>query len=116
MGSKKLVDSEIGNYVTDFEGQLYIIKQIKRTNELFNEGEFLHHCVYTYRKYCMDGITFIFSLRKIDENTDEFPLITIEVVSNVIRQIKGKFNRLPTEMENHIIRSWAQENHLKIAC
>ena len=116
VGSKKLVDSEIGNYVTDFEGQLYIIKQIKRTNELFNEGEFLHHCVYTYRKYCMDGTTFIFSLRKIDENTDEFPLITIEVVSNVIRQIKGKFNRLPTEMENHIIRSWAQENHLKIAC
>ena len=64
----------------------------------------------------MDGTTFIFSLRKIDENADEFPLITIEVVSNVVRQIKGKFNRLPNEMENNIIRSWAQEKHLKIAC
>ena len=116
VGSKKLVESEIGNYFTDFEGQLYIIKQIKRTNELFNEGEFLHHCVYTYRKYCMDGTTFIFSLRKIDENANEFPLITIEVVSHKVLQARGSYNRLPTEIEKDIIRLWAQEKHLKIAC
>jgi hypothetical protein len=64
----------------------------------------------------LDGSTFIFSLRKIDENADEFPLITIEVVSNQIRQIKGKFNRQPHEFEKDIIRNWAQEKQLKIAC
>ena len=114
--SKKMVESEIGLYFTDYEGQLYMIKQIVRTDELFYEGKYLQHCVYTYRNYCMTGKTFIFSLRKIDEKADEFPLITIEVVSNEVRQLKGKCNRLPSEKENAIIRSWAQEKQLKIAC
>ena len=116
VGSKKLVASEIGTYFTDYEGQSYLIKQIERTNELFQEGKFLHHCVYTYRKYCMDGTIFIFSLRKIDENANEFPLITIEVVSHKVLQARGSYNRLPTEIEKDIIRLWAQEKHLKIAC
>jgi hypothetical protein len=116
VGTKKLVESQIDEFFTDFDGQAYIIKQIKRTNELFYEGSYLHHCVYTYRKYCMDGTTFIFSLRLIDEKAEEFPLITIEVVSNEIRQTKGKFNRLPTDVEKDIIRIWAQEKQLKYAC
>jgi hypothetical protein len=37
-------------------------------------------------------------------------------VSNQIRQIKGKFNRQPHEFEKEIIRIWAQEKELKIAC
>jgi hypothetical protein len=116
VGTKKLVESQIDEFFTDFYGQAYIIKQIKRTNELYYEGSYLHHCVYTYRKYCMDGTTFIFSLRSIDEKAEEYPLITIEVVSNEIRQTKGKFNRLPTDLEKDIIRLWAQEKQLKYAC
>lgn len=116
VGTKRLVESEIDEFFTDFDGQKYIIKQIKRTNELYYEGSYLHHCVYTYRKYCMDGTTFIFSLRSIDEKAEEYPLITIEVVSNEIRQTKGKFNRLPTDLEKDIIRIWAQEKQLKYAC
>lgn len=116
VGAKKLVESEIETYFTDLDGESFVIKQIKRTNELYYEGEYLHHCVYTYRRYCLDGSTFIFSLRKIDENADELPLITIEVVSNQIRQIKGKFNRQPLEFEKEIIRTWALEKQLKIAC
>ena len=115
VGSKKMVKSEIGIYFVDYEGQLYMINQIIRTDELFYEGKCLHHCVYSYRKYCMDGTTFIFSLRLIDEIADEFPLITIEVVSNEIRQTKGNYNRLPTKMEREIIRLWAQEKKLKYA-
>jgi hypothetical protein len=64
----------------------------------------------------MDGTTFIFSLRSIDEKAEELPLITIEVVSNEVRQTKGKFNRLPTDLEKDIIRLWAQEKQLKYAC
>jgi hypothetical protein len=116
VGTKKLVESEIDEFFTDFYGQAYIIRQIKRTNELYYEGSYLHHCVYTYRKYCMDGTTFIFSLRSIDEKAEELPLITIEVVSNEVRQTKGKFNRLPTDLEKDIIRLWAQEKQLKYAC
>jgi hypothetical protein len=115
VGSKKMVKSEIGIYFVDYEGQLYMINQIIRTDELFYEGKCLHHCVYSYRKYCMDGTTFIFSLRLIDKIADEFPLITIEVVSNEIRQTKGNYNRLPTKMEREIIRLWAQEKKLKYA-
>lgn len=116
VGTMKLVQSEIEPYFADHEGESYIIKQIKRTNELYEEGSYLHHCVYTYRKYCLAGSTFIFSLRTIDENADEIPLITIEVVSNEIRQTKGKFNRLPSEQEKKIIQEWAQEKQLKFAC
>ena len=113
VGSKKLAESNVGSYYIDYEGVSYLIKQIKRTKELFEEGKLLHHCVYTYRKECLDGETFIFSLRTIDEKADEFPLITIEVVSNKILQTKGKFNRSTTEIEKEIIRLWAQENQLQ---
>jgi hypothetical protein len=113
VGYKKLAESNIGPYYIDYEGISYLIKQIKRTKELFEEGRLLHHCVYTYRKECLDGETFIFSLRTIDEKADEFPLITIEVVSNKILQAKGKFNRSTTEIEKEIIRLWAKENQLQ---
>lgn len=116
IGTKKLVQSDIDVYYNDFDGESYLIKQLKRTNELYYEGQFLRHCVYTYRKYCQEGSTFIFSLRKITENSDEIPLITIEVVRNEIRQAKGKFNRQPSMLEKDIIRLWAQEKQLKIAC
>jgi hypothetical protein len=116
VGAKKLAESEIETYFTDHDGESFMIKQIKRTNELFYEGEYLHHCVYTYRRYCMDGSTFIFSLRKIDENAAETPLITIEVVSNEIRQMKGKFNRLPSYLERELIQIWARDKQLRLAC
>jgi hypothetical protein len=116
IGTRKLPDAEIPEFIILIDDSVYAIKQLKRTNELFDEGSSLSHCVYTYRKYCMRKETFIFSLRRFDLNSPEIPLITIELDRfSRIHQAKGKFNRQATDEEKSIIRMWALENKLKYA-
>jgi hypothetical protein len=116
IGTRKLPDAEIPAFTVLLDDVVFSIKQLKRTNELFDEGSFLSHCVYSYRKYCMRKQTFIFSLRRFDLDSPEIPLITIELdCTNRIRQTKGKFNRMATDEEKSIIRMWAIENKLKYA-
>ena len=116
IGTRKLPDAEIPEFIILIDDSVYAVKQLKRTNELFDEGSSLSHCVYTYRKYCMRKETFIFSLRRFDLNSPEIPLITIELDRfSRIHQAKGKFNRQATDEEKSIIRMWALENKLKYA-
>ncbi len=113
VGYRKLPIAEIPDFKVLYEDCVYGIEQLKRTNELYYEGEFLEHCVYSYRHYCLDGDTYIFSLRRFDENKNEVPLITIELNrKKQVLQARGKHNRNPTEMEISIIRMWAEENGL----
>jgi hypothetical protein len=94
----------------------YNIIQLKRNVELYNEGENLGHCVYTYQEYCLQKKAYIFSLRC---NFPEIPacrLITIELDDKKqIRQARGKYNRSTTHEERLIIQMWADENKLLVA-
>jgi hypothetical protein len=54
-------------------------------------------------------------LRKVDENSVETPLVTIELRGNSIYQIKGLYNRHYNEDEYTIIKLWAEEENLRIA-
>ena len=94
----------------------YSIIQLKRNVELYNEGENLGHCVYTYQEYCLQKKAYIFSLRC---NFLEIPacrLITIELDDKKqIRQARGKYNRSTTHEERLIIQMWADENKLLVA-
>lgn len=57
--------------------------------------------------------TIIFSLRITNKNIIE-RIITIEVNNDVIIQMRGQYNRDCNDIENEIIKKWAEENNLVI--
>jgi len=106
------------NNIKDFElltdtGR-YIITQLLTSKSLFEEGQAQHHCVFTYTRNCVTGISSIFSLRFIDINKLMTRMLTIEVSNNRIVQIKGKFNRNPNETERAIVSKWAKEQGVRM--
>ena len=110
--NRKLADAGIKDFATTIENKTFIIKQLKSSIELFDEGNDLCHCVYSYRNYCWNGSSYIFSLRQLDENEIEKRLITIEVKKERVCQTRGKFNSTPTDHEKEIISIWSKENNL----
>ena len=102
------------SFISDFyfkDEETFVIKQLLNTRELFLEGDFLHHCVYTYANSCIFTNRFIFSLRIITEMAEN-RLITIEVHNKSVVQAKGLYNRLAERKEYEIIKKWAEKNGL----
>ncbi len=63
-----------------------------------------------YAERCYSGRTQIISLKNLENETN---LLTIEVVSNHILQVKRKFNMNPTEFEVKLVKQFADQNNLK---
>lgn len=110
-----LPDSGIDDVELEHDGKMFVITQLKKSEDLYLEGNDLDHCVYSYRYSCSKGDSFIFSLRLLLEENQKKPLITIQLVGNRIVQAKGKFNRRPTETEKKLIAIWAKQNQLHFA-
>ena len=88
-------------------------RQIKTGNDLFREGQRMHHCVASYKHACVAGTSSIWSL------TCEFPLgvlnkgVTLEVrADGTIVQCRGFANRLPYGNERAMVKHWADEYDL----
>lgn len=109
---KKWEGTNIANSNIIIDGTQYEIIQLKSSNELIKEGEELCHCVSDYIRLCVNGSSSIWSLRKINNDAVE-RLITIEVKKGKITQAKGRYNRLPNEVEMKLISKWAEEANLK---
>ena len=94
----------------------WYIRELLSTKELIHEGRKLQHCVRSYAKSCYTGKTSIWTMESEDENGRQKTL-TIEVSQreNLIRQVRGKRNRLPTEREKYILMQWARYEKLEIA-
>jgi len=95
---------------------IWRFRQIKTGNELFREGQRMHHCVASYKGLCMDGSISIWSL------TSEYPLgfinrgVTMEVRKDgAIVQCRGFANRLPYGNEVAMVKRWADEYGLRWA-
>jgi hypothetical protein len=103
------VDYEVGD---DHKHAIWRIRQIKTGNELFREGERMHHCVAGYKWACMEGDISIWSM------TVEFPIgkvnrgVTMEVRGGRIVQCRGFANRLPYANEASIAKRWARQHAL----
>jgi PcfJ-like protein len=107
------VDYEAGS---ETKRALWRFRQIKTGNELFREGQRMHHCVASYKRLCMSDQVSIWSL------TTEFPLghinrgVTIEVRNDgTIMQCRGFANRLPYGNEAAAVKRWATEYGLRWA-
>jgi hypothetical protein len=107
------VDYEAGS---EKKKAVWRFRQIKTGNELFREGQRMHHCVASYKLLCMNEQVSIWSL------TTEFPPghinrgVTIEVRKDgAIVQCRGFANRLPYGNEVAAVKRWANEHGLRWA-
>ncbi|MGE3804637.1 MAG: PcfJ domain-containing protein [Gemmataceae bacterium] len=73
--------------------------------ELFCEGQALHHCVATYAGQCAAGNAVIVSVRFMGERR-----LTIEIQpsTGLVIQAKGKRNRPASGDEQRVIRRWLE--------
>jgi hypothetical protein len=104
------VDYESGE---DDKRAIWRIRQIKTGNDLFREGQRMHHCVASYKVACMNGSVSIWSI------TCEFPIgrlnrgVTLEVTRDGrIVQCRGFANRVPHRNEAATAKRWAQDHAL----
>jgi hypothetical protein len=92
---------------------IWRFRQIKTGNDLFREGQRMHHCVASYKFLCTRGDVSIWSL------TCEYPLgqvnkgVTIELRRDgAIVQCRGFANRLPYANEVAMVKRWASAHGL----
>jgi hypothetical protein len=92
---------------------IWRFRQIKTGNDLFREGQRMHHCVASYKFRCTNGDVSIWSL------TCEYPIghvnkgVTIELRKDgAIVQCRGFANRLPYANEVAMVKRWAGEHAL----
>ncbi len=96
--------------------KFWYIRELLSTKELIEEGRALNHCVSSYARSCYSGKKSIWTLESEDENVRR-KVLTIEISrpENLIRQVRGKRNRLPTSTEKFLLERWAAAENLEIA-
>ena len=93
------------------------IRELLSTDELIDEGKAMYHCARSYAKSCYTGKTSIWTLESEDDDNGRRKELTIEVLlgEKLIRQVRGKRNRLPTLKEKSMLSRWAKKEKLEIA-
>jgi len=92
----------------------YTIKELLTTEELWEEGKAMHHCVASYSNYCSNGTSAIYSMTsQTDEGVME-RMVTIEVkvANKQISQIRKVCNAKPNSEDMRIISGWIRKNNL----
>lgn len=101
----------------DDTAKFYEIEQLVTSPALLKEGRQMHHCVYSYTHACVAGRVSIWSMTIREGHGIKSNLLTIEVnmPSNAIVQVRGKFNRIASESEMKVIDRWAVKEGLSIS-
>ena len=120
----------IADWVYEDKSEVWFVTELCYNKELVNEGRKQKHCVYSYVQRCVEGRSFIFSIRgcrKIaaDYTADGQPIwdrqfemrrVTIEVSpSRTVVQVRGPLNRPPIPEEREVLRRWAGEKGITLA-
>ncbi len=92
------------------------IRELLSTDELIYESRKMKHCVSSYARSCYSGKKSIWTVESEDGN-GRHKALTVEISrpENLIRQVRGKRNRLPTLREKFLLERWAAEEKLEIA-
>ena len=92
----------------------WVFTQVKNSRDLAEEGNEMHHCVYSYQSLCIDGRTSIWSLRTRHTGAGAVyrRRITFEiaVAGRRIVQVRGFANRRADPDEVAILARWAGEH------
>lgn len=99
------------------KSRVWTVTELLSRQDLHLEGQTLRHCVASYDHSCAHGGTSIWSLGVVKSNGVRKRVLTIEVSNRtrVIRQIRGKANRLASQKELDIVRRWAGQEQLVVA-
>ncbi|WAS92623.1 PcfJ domain-containing protein [Nannocystis punicea] len=105
----RFCDENSGPSVTEWE-----IGELLSSSGLWAEGRALRHCVGTYVRRCVRGISSIWSLRSAGRDGEFASRFTIEVepVSRRIVQIRGFANCRVEGLAREIIARWARQERL----
>lgn len=103
-------DPKFGN------SKLWKIRELTSGSELTEEGRKLKHCVASYAQSCAQQRSSIWTMElQKSEGTEKLLTIEVRPGAHAIVQIRGRYNRLPTEQERRIIRLWAQQAKLSVS-
>ena len=84
----------------------FVIRPARSVQELFEEGQALHHCVGSYAaKYAL-GESDLFLMRLASD--PDTPLCTIEMQGHVLRQARGERNRPLHEDEKAFVEQFVR--------
>ncbi len=119
----------LADWVYEAKDEVWFADELRTNKELVSEGRKQKHCVYSYVPWCVEGRSFIVSLRGCRKYASEFdaegkPIwdrefetrrVTIEVSpSRSIVQVRGPLNRAPSPDESAILRRWAGEKGITL--
>lgn len=90
------------------KGERFVVRQLKRAEDLVMESRAMRHCVSSYAGKCLAGHASIWSLRRCTKDRID-RLLTIEV-DNQRRavQVRGLANRVAGAHERQVLERWAK--------
>lgn len=96
--------------------KIWQIRELLSGRELTAEGRSQRHCVASYAQSCLAGKCSIWTM-DVETEIGKEKRVTIEVCNadRLIRQVRGKNNRFPTQKEKEIVRRWATRENLTVA-
>ncbi|MDR0313506.1 MAG: PcfJ domain-containing protein [Treponema sp.] len=111
---KKWEKSKVNNFNYEKDGEIWIIKEITSGQLLYDEGNDMGHCVFSYLQDCICGTCFIFSVScKTENKADEKRIATVEISRELeLLQARGRHNSLLSKETSDIIKKWTNENKI----
>ncbi len=97
----------------EFEDRYYKIIIPTTTADILDEASQQEHCLASYVNTIRDGRTNVVFIRS--QLNLEQSCLTVEIRDGKIHQIKGRYNRRPTEDEMKFVDKWCKEKELEIA-
>jgi len=94
------------------------IVELTSSIDLRIEGQALQHCVASYARWCVLGLSRIWSLRRVTGSSQVVPVATIEVNprARAIVQARGLRNRTVSYRARELIALWARRESLALRC
>jgi len=99
----------------DGRGNVWTVEEIADTFALREEGEAMHHCVFSYASAALAGQCSLWSM-KVERLGQRERALTFEVrnATKKVVQARGLQNRMPTSEEQLVLARWTHENGLRL--
>lgn len=91
--------------------EIWTVTELEAAIDLVEEGRAQRHCVASLAQHALTGKRSYWSLR-----LDGRRCVTIEVDNRrrLVMQVRGRYNRFPTDKEWSIVQEWVQVNGLQV--
>lgn len=101
-----MLKERYGDFKT-YIGNDYVVVAPNDSYDIKEEGNVLNHCVASYIKRIIDGISLIYFLRSKDDI--ESRLVTVEVRDGIVTEARGAHNRKITPNERKALEKFCKK-------